>query len=159
MSNGCESDEFDEFSFGEVVGMELFVCLLTLLANGMENLKSDPFGNFRIIFPDVIKRPKPSWWAKAYPDLNDRLALLVDGVRKMSWLWRDLRVASLCFSLTRSDRVGLTSIKKNLHDSTGITNIMHDITVVNQNVGSIIAWVWQKSILLFRYNVSKEISK
>lgn len=68
-------------------------------------------GSFRIILPEVISLPKPSWWAKAYPDLMDRLVLLAEGVLRTSWLWRDLIWAIRCFSLTRSERLGNTSTK------------------------------------------------
>jgi hypothetical protein len=45
-------------SFGDVVAM--LTCFVTLFVNGMENLKSAPFGNLRMILPDVMSLPKPS---------------------------------------------------------------------------------------------------
>ena len=56
VSNVCEF--LDALSFGDVVAT--LTCLLVLFVNGIANLKSAPFGNFRIILPDVMSFPKPS---------------------------------------------------------------------------------------------------
>lgn len=38
----------------------------------------------RMILPDVMSLPKPSWWANAYPERNERRLRRADGVRRWS---------------------------------------------------------------------------
>lgn len=93
-----------------------------------------------IIFPDVIRRPKPSWWANAYPDLIEWRAFLIEGVRKISWLRHDLVCIDRCLSLTLSTNVGFKSMNNNLQNIIGHVKTTHDTDAVNQNVASVMAW-------------------
>lgn len=110
-----------------------------------------------IIFPLVISRPNPSWWAKAYPDLIDRRLCLTDvglvpapntcrlkkKINNNHWLKempRIIYICLICFRRSLSVSVGLVSKQYSRQAITGPTITTTTSSVTNQNVGCCMAF-------------------
>lgn len=93
-------------------------------------------GMRRMILPDVMRRPKPSWCAKAYPERTERRARRADGVRGAGAAARQRWRAR-----SRSASVGRVQEHARRHDTTGTIRMIMVRTAVNQKVACVSATV------------------
>lgn len=76
-------------------------------------------GMRRMILPEVMRRPKPSWCAKAYPERTERRARRAEGVRGA-----EAGPRQRCRARSRSPSVGRVHEHASRHDTTGTIRIV-----------------------------------